>query len=35
MTTDVLDTWSPLTGSRNAGHPLSADRMIVGAPTGG
>ena len=35
MTTDVLDTRSPLTGSRNAGHHLSADRMIVGAPTGG
>ena len=35
MTTDVLDTRSPLTGSRNGGDPLSADRMIVGARTGG
>ena len=35
MTTDVLDARSPLTGSRTAGHPLPADRLIVGAPTGG
>lgn len=35
MTTDVLDTWSPLTWSRNAVRHLSADRMIVRVPTGG
>ncbi len=35
MTIDVLDTWSPLTWSRNAVRHLSADRMTVRAPTGG